>query len=211
MKSGNEDQTHEQLQRDLQLEAEHAEQIKVTDKDVAKEEAERDRLAAVRAATQEKVNEGNPEYEALENRLLDALIDGGETDAVAVVRTLDTPAALLRLHVKMLRRITEDRMGSKTIDVLTVKKKRAVLGVAWADDRLRVHNGQLLLAAAPAGEIGGDLTIRSAVAQRLAHELDQAAFDLQQATQALENEIAQQKKIRDARTNRGPVSYQNPS
>jgi hypothetical protein len=61
MTSGNEQQTREKLQRDLQLEAEHAEQIKVTDDEVAKEEAERDRLAAVRAATQEKVNEDHAE------------------------------------------------------------------------------------------------------------------------------------------------------
>jgi hypothetical protein len=134
-----------------------------------------------------------------------------ETDAVAVARKLDALAAPGSVHVKMLRRITENRMGSKTIDVLTVKKKRAVLGVALADDKLRVHNGQILLAVAPAAELGGDLTIRSAVAQRLAHELDQCAFDLQQATNALEAEIEQQKKIRDSRTNRGVIAYQNPS
>jgi hypothetical protein len=211
MTSGNEQQTRDQLQNDLRLEAEHAEQIKVTDDEVAKEEAERDRLSAVRAATQEKVNEGNAEYEALENRLLDALIDDPEADPVAVVRELDARAALVRIHIKTLRRITEERMGSQTLEVLTVKKKRAVLGVALADDRLRVHNAQILLAVAPAAELGGDLTVRSAVAQRLAHELDQSAFDSQQATQALENEISQQKKIRDARRNRGPVGYQNPS
>jgi hypothetical protein len=67
------------------------------------------------------------------------------------------------------------------------------------------------LAVLPAGEIGGDLIIKSEVAERLGHMEAQAARDLQQASLALEAEVAQQQRIRDARASRGPVSYTNPS
>ena len=63
----------------------------------------------------------------------------------------------------------------------------------------------------PAGEIAGDLIIKSEVAERLGHMEAQAALDLQQASLALERELEQQQKIRDARASRGPVSYVNPS
>lgn len=209
MTTASETETKQHLEADLRLEAEQVAQIGATDAELAQEQAERQRLTAVRGATHAEVTALKACHDALAKSKHDASIDGTETDSVAAVLELQASAGKLEFCIGKLRRITEDRLPALNIKVLTVQKKQAVLKLALAGTRLRVHNSRVLLAVLPAGEIGGDLTIKSAVAQRLGHEEAQAAYDLEQIVQALETEIERQKRIRDARAS-GPISYVNP-
>jgi len=212
MTSATEAETRQQLEEDLRLEAERTNQIEGKDGEIAKAEAEGGRLGAVLAATHSEVAERKAEHAALEARLYDLLIDGDtETTTLAAAKAIQGSAALLATGTGKLKHLTENRLPAQRLRVLTPMKERAVLVLDRAAIRSRVHASQLLLAVLPAGAIGGDLSIKSEMSARLAHEESQAAYDLEQANAALENELALQRKIRDARKNIGPITYTNPS
>jgi len=211
MTSGTETETRLALEADLALEKQRDEQIEAKDAEIAKEEAEGVRIAAVMAATHAEIATLKANHVALEAHTHDALIDGDETDSVAAATAIQASAALLETHIGKLKRITETRQPAQRLRVLVARKERAALVLDRAGIRSRVHSARLLLAVLPAGEIGGDLSIKSEQGMRLAHEESQAAYDLEAASAALQREIDQQKKIRDARVNRGPISWTNPS
>lgn len=199
------------LEADLALEKQRDEQIDAKDAEIAKEEAEGERIAAELTLTHQQVVSLTADHEALKWRLYDGLIDGTETDPEDAATAIQASTALRDLHIGKLRHITENRLPAQRLRILTPKKERAVLHLDRAGIRGRVHASQLLLAVIPAGAIGGDLSIRSEMGARLAHEESQAAYDLEAASNALEAELATQRKIRDARSNGGPVSFVNPS
>lgn len=211
MTSGTESETRQQLDEDLRLEAERTKQIETKDAEIAKEEAEGARLAAVLAATHAEAADLKAAHEEKQEREHDGLIDGTKPDPVAAATTIQASAALVVLCIGKLKRLTEHRQPAQRLKVLTRRKERAALALDLAVVRSRIHSSRLLLAVLPAGEIGGDLSIKSEQGERLKHEEAQAAYDLEQATRALEAELTSQQKIRDARNNVGPVSYVNPS
>ena len=202
MTSGTEAETRQQLEEDLQREAEHLKQLSVIEDGLAAKQADRERLTAERAATHTQVTALKKAHDELEAHEHDGLTDGTETDPVAAATRIQASAALVHLYVGKLQRITETRLPLANQYVLVDEKKKAVLNLALAGDKLRIHNSRVLLAVLPAGEIGGDLIIKSEVAERLGHMEAQAAWDLQQASLALEAEIEQQQI--DARASRGP-------
>ena len=210
MFSDTEEGTRAALETDVVLEAERTAQIEAVEQKIAAEEAGGKQIAAVMAATHAKIATLTADHNALERRKHDASIDGTETDPVAAAREIRDSADIVAFHVGKLKHLTENRQLVQRLKVLTSQKERAVLVLDRAGIRSRVHASQLLLAVLPAGKIGGDLTIKSEQGMRLAHEESQAAYDLEAATNALAHEIEQQQKIRDARTNRGPITYQNP-
>jgi hypothetical protein len=209
MTSGTETETRLALEADLAPEKQRDEQIDAKDAEIAKEEAEGERIAAVTAATHAEIATRKADHEGLEAHTYNALIDGDETDLVIAATSIQSSAALVDTCIRKLRHITENRLPAQRLRILTPKKERAVLVLDRAGIRGRVHASQLLLAVIPAGAIGGDLSIRSEMGARLAHEESQAGYDLEAATNAMETELATQRKIRDARS--GPVSFVNPS
>lgn len=211
MTSGNEQQTRDALEEDLHRQSQRIAELSVANTEHAKEEAERERLSSVLVATHAEAAALKADDEALKASEYDALIDGTKTDMAAAATAIQISNSLRETCIGKLQRLTETRLGAQNVKVLAKEKTVKTIALDLKIIESRIHNSQLLLAASGAAEIGGDLSIRSSVAQRLALEEAQAASDLEQASLALQRELEQQQKIRDARASRGPVSYVNPS
>jgi hypothetical protein len=210
MISGSPQETQAQLDEDLDRQSTRMAQMAVEGAGLSAAVTRRTALSKVQTQAHKDVADAKSDHEALKVRLYDALIDGTQTDPVAVAREIQASAALVETHIGKLRRVTEDRLPLANLEVLKAEKSVRLIALDLKILEGRIHNAQLLLAASPAAEVGGDLVIKSAVAQRIGLEEAQCASDVEAASRALEAELTRQQTIRDARAS-GPISFQNPS
>jgi hypothetical protein len=212
MISGSPQETQAQLDEDLDRQSTRMAQMAVEGAGLSAAVTRRTALSKVQMQAHKDVATAKADHTALLAVKYDALIDGAQTDPVAVAREIQASGALVETYVGKLRRVTEDRLPLANLDVLKAEKAVKLIALDLKIVEGRIHNAQLLLAASPAAEVGGDLIIKSAVAQRIGLEEAQCAADLEQASLALQHEIEHQQKIRDARSRpSGPISYVNPS
>jgi hypothetical protein len=210
--SGTEAETRQSLDEDLDRQTTRMAQMAVEGAGLSAAVVKRTALSKIQTQAHADVASGKAAHAALLAVKHDARIDGTETDPVAAVREIQASAGMVEYFVGCLTRITEHRLPAANLEVLKAEKAVKLIALDLKIIEGRIHASQLLLAAAPASQVGGTLSIRSEVAQRIGLEEAQCAADVEQASLALAHEIESQAKIRDARASRGgPVTYVNPS
>jgi hypothetical protein len=204
-------ETQAQLDEDLDRQSTRMAQMAVEGAGLSAAVTKRTAISKVQTQAHADVAAAKADHAALLALKYDARIDGTETDPVAAVREIQASAGMVDFFVGCLTRITEHRLPAANLEVLKAEKAVKLIALDLKIIEGRIHAGQLLLAAAPASQVGGTLSIRSEVAQRIGLEEAQCAADLEQASLALQHEIEHQQKIRDARSRpSGPITYQNP-
>lgn len=210
--SGTEVETRQSLDEDLSRQAQRMAQMAIAGASLSAAVTRRTAHSKFQTQAHKDVDRAKAEHTALKDGIYDAFISGTRTDVAVAAAEIMASAALVEIHTGCLTRVTEHWLLADTLDVLRHQKAGKLIALDLKIIEGRIHNAQLLLAASPAAEVGGDLVIKSAVARRISLEEAQCAADLEQASRALEAELTRQQTIRDARSRpSGPISYQNPS